>query len=53
MDKKDAVFIATTLMIKDKFKDFNPEEKIETNKQYSELFITLNRYLSQLYDKCQ
>lgn len=55
MDKKDAVFIATTLMIKDRFKNFDPEEgPIEDNKKFTKAFSILYGYLAQVYEEdCQ
>ena len=52
MNKKDTVFISTTLMLKDKFQDFEPDKNPKTNKKFSEDFIDLYRYLCLIYDDC-
>jgi hypothetical protein len=52
MDKKDLIFLATTLVVSKRFTEFKPYEEIEKNKDSQEFFIAWFKYLSALYEEC-
>ena len=53
MDKKDIIFLATTLVVAERFSDFQPHDDIEKNKTARDFFIAWFKNLSVLYEECQ
>ncbi len=53
MDKKDLIFLATTLVSSEKFSKFKPYDEMEKNKDSQEYFMAWFKYLSALYEDCR
>jgi len=51
MSKNDTVFISATIMIKDRFHNFNPDKASKQDiNDFKEAFTTLYGFLHHVYD---